>query len=139
MALIATARPHTMPPKRSHIWDLLEEVGPKVAAGNQRAKCKGCGKEATHSPKQWVPHFDECDGSLDPDITAVGKAKAEKVRKDNAEKERQAASVSRAKQQTKIPALNQQQLQDLADEAIARWCFATGQPLRGAQRLTSMC
>ena len=39
---------HTMAPKKSPIWAFLEAIG-AVTAGNQKSKCKGCGKVATQT------------------------------------------------------------------------------------------
>jgi hypothetical protein len=117
-----------MAPQRSPVWAFVL-VAAALSAGNQKAKCKGCGKEATQAPTQWWPHFLECDGSLNPETAELAKAAAEKFFKDKADAEARKARVSTGKQQKTIPGLSQQQLCDAADEALARWAFATGQPL----------
>ena len=118
---------HTMAPKKSPIWAFLEVVG-AVAVGNQKSKCEGCGKVATQSPQQWWSHYDECTGALDAAITEAAKTKAAEFFQDKRDQERREAQVSKI--QTKIPALTQKQLFEKADQAIGRWAFATGQPLR---------
>ena len=78
-----------MAPKKSPIWAFLEVVG-ALAVGNQKSRCKGCGKVATQSPQQWWSHYDECTGALDAAITEAAKTKAAEFFQDKRDKEREA-------------------------------------------------
>jgi hypothetical protein len=79
----------------------------------------------------WWEHLQEpCNGSKDSELLLKAKEEAGKHFVAIAEKEaRKAAAQSASKKQSSIIKLNQKQLQAEAEEAIARWAFATGQPL----------
>jgi hypothetical protein len=120
-----------MAPKASGVWQWLIKATETSVAGNQKASCKGCGKSCTISPQQWWQHLLQCDGSNDEETAQHAKAAADKhFRNTVAAAARQSNLASSRFMQTSVVKLNQKQLNEQADEAIARWAFATGQPLR---------
>lgn len=120
-----------MAPKASPVWQWLTKAADAPTAGNQKASCKGCGKFGTMSPQLWWQHLQQCDGSKDEETAEHAKTAADKHFRDAAAvAARQSSAASSRLKQTSVVKLNQKQLNEQADEAIARWAFATGQPLR---------
>ena len=117
-----------MAPPASPVWEWLVRAADAPAAGNQKASCKGCGKTATQAPAQWWPHLRDCDGSSDKEVAAHAKTAAEKHFTELDEAAKKASRSSKTKQTTIVNLTQDQRNQD-ADEAIARWVFASGQPL----------
>jgi hypothetical protein len=115
-----------MAPKESAVWDFVVKET-TTNAGNARGLCKCCGKTQTTSAGQWWTHIkDNCSGSKDPELLEHAQVAADKHFAAEPSKK----SRSGRFKQASVTNLNKQQLQAQADEAIARWAFATGQPLR---------
>lgn len=120
-----------MAPAESAVWDHLGKEAGRQKPGNQRASCKGCGAVYTQSPGMWWSHLLDCTGTKNEEHAALARSAAAKFQREKAEKEaRSKARLGNRLVQTSVRKLNQQQLDDAAEKAIATWAFATGQPLR---------
>jgi Protein of unknown function (DUF 659) len=115
-----------MAPSASAVWEYItkETTG---SVGNAKGQCKCCGRTQTTSPAVWWTHLkDSCNGSKDSELLEHAQTAADKHFATEAKKK----SSSRPMKQTSVLKLNAVQLHAQADEAIARWAFATGQSLR---------
>ena len=118
-----------MAPVESAVWEFVTKLVLNAPNGNSKARCKCCGKEATTSPALWFKHLkDSCDGNLDAELLEHAQAAADKDAATKAKKS--APSRFSGFKQTSVVKLNEVQLRKEADDAIARWAFATGQALR---------
>jgi hypothetical protein len=120
-----------MAPVESAVWEFVTKLVLNAANGNSKARCKCCGKEATTSPALWFKHLkDSCDGNLDAELLEHAQAAADKDAATKAKSSKKSApSRFSGYKQTSVVKLNEVQLRKEADDAIARWAFATGQAL----------
>lgn len=118
-----------MAPKESAVWEFIFKDDTVTALrGNAKATCKSCGKTQTTSPGSWWTHLKEaCSGSKDPELLEHAQVAADK---HFAAAAKRTSSSRSAMVQTSMVKLNEEQLHAQANEAIARWAFATGQSLR---------
>jgi hypothetical protein len=116
-------------PKESAVWEFIFKDDTVTALrGNAKATCKCCGKTQTTSPGSWWTHVKEaCNGSKDPELLEHAQVAADK---HFAAAAKRTSSSRSAMIQTSMVKLSEEQLHAQADEAIARWAFATGQSLR---------
>ena len=122
-------RLYSMPPVESLVWLFIDKTASAPKAGNCPASCRCCKQTRTQAPSWWWDHLhNNCDGSNDPDLLPHAKTAAAQYFAEVARKAELKARKNTGKQQSIIK-LNQKQLQDQADEAIARWVFANGLPL----------
>lgn len=79
----------------------------------------------------WWKHLLECEGQKDEEQAALARSAAVKYKREKEEKEARSRARPAARfSQASVIKLNQKQLNEAADKAIATWAFATGQPLR---------
>ena len=117
--------------KVSPVWKHVTKDPDATGAGNHKASCNGCGKVATQAPSAWWAHLQECNGSQDEEAQQSALEAASRHFAAIEEEARKAARIDKRKtKQTKIPELNQEQLYSRADEAIGRFVFVNGLPLR---------
>lgn len=118
-----------MAPKESSVWEYVDKLVAGNTIGNVKARCKCCGKESTTSAGLWFSHLQkECDGQRDEELLEHAKAAADKHHAAKAKKN--APTRFSAMKQTSLIKLNDVQLQEQAEIGVAKWAFATGQPLR---------
>ena len=119
-----------MAPTPSPVWQYLTKAADAASVGNSKATCKGCGKIATQAPAQWWAHFKDCNGSEDEEAQQGALDAAKKFFREKEEAASKAARINSKSKQATIPELSKEQLFAQADEAIGRFVFANGLPLR---------
>jgi hypothetical protein len=119
-----------MAPTESAVWAHVTKLE-NDKRGNQKACCKGCGSTHTQAPALWWKHLLDCEGQKDEEQAAFARSEAVKHKREKEEKEARSRARPAARfAQASVIKLNQKQLNEAADKAIATWAFATGQPLR---------
>lgn len=139
----------TMPKRSSSCWEHVtrRSFGP----GNVKAQCNYCSHEATTNPAAWWVHIADCPAELSDALVSAKREAAQHVQAQTSKRARSNAAAAvtaaaAAKASAASAAENREALagtplarsfgvqkRAIADEAVARWIYANGMPLRSVE------